>query len=148
MYNLSQRFKLCLLVVAFLLAGLSACDFTTNNNTPRLAATSTPISAYTFSGGGTCVKLGQRPQPPFANVRVSRDTYLAHSETMLAENPKNPLNLVGGSKFFTDPAHYKFQIGYFSSLDGGCTWTDGGVLPGFAKDVTTSDPSFAFDNHN
>lgn len=148
MYNLSQRFKLCLLVVAFLLAGLSACDFTTNNNTPRLAATSTPISAYTFSGGGTCVKLGQRPQPPFANVRVSRDTYLAHSETMLAENPKNPLNLVGGSKFFTDPAHYKFQIGYFSSFDGGCTWTDGGVLPGFAKDVTTSDPSFAFDNHN
>lgn len=148
MYNLSQRFKLCLLVVAFLLAGLSACDSTTNNNTTKLAATSTPISAYTFSGGGTCIKLGQRPQPPFANVRVSRDTDLAHSEPMLAENPKNPLNLVGGSKFFTDPAHYKFQIGYYSSFDGGCTWTDGGVLPGFTKDVTTSDPSFAFDNHN
>ena len=79
------------------------------------------------------MKLDQHAQAPFANVRVSHDTYLAHSEPMLVENPKNPLNLVGGSKFFTDPAHYAFQIGYYSSFDGGCTWTDGGVLPGFAK---------------
>ena len=94
------------------------------------------------------MKLGQRTEEPFANVRVSYDGYLAHSEPMLAENPKNPLNLVGGSKFFTDPAHYRFQIGYFYSFDGGCTWTDGGVLPGFGKNVTTSDISFAFGNHN
>jgi hypothetical protein len=67
---------------------------------------------------------------------------------MLAENPKNPLNLVGGSKFFTDPAHYTFQIGYYTSFDGGCTWIDGGVLPGFEKNITTSDISFAFDNYN
>lgn len=26
---------------------------------------------------------------------------------MLLENPRNPLNLVGGSKFFTDPQHYR-----------------------------------------
>jgi hypothetical protein len=40
------------------------------------------------------------------------------------------------------------DIGYFSSFDGGCTWTDGGVLPGFKKNETTSDVSFAFGNHN
>src|SRR5712692_9532177 len=91
----------------------------------------------------------QHPQPPFLNVRVSHDSFLAHSEPMLAENPHNPLNLVGGTKFFTDPAHYRFQIGYFASFDGGCTWTDGGVLPGFQKEFTlTSDISFAFGTHN
>src|SRR5260370_25691685 len=120
----------------------SACSPTTNTITP------TPTPAYTIPGGGECVKLGQHAQAPITNVRVSHDTSLAHSEPMLAENPKNSLNLVGGSKFFTDPAHYKFQIGYFSSFDGGCTWTDGGVLPGFEKNETTSDISFAFDNHN
>src|SRR5437588_10449633 len=67
---------------------------------------------------------------------------------MLAEDPTNPLNLVGGSKFFTDPAHYRFQIGYYTSFDGGCSWTDGDVLPGFARNVLTSDVSFAFDNSN
>jgi hypothetical protein len=67
---------------------------------------------------------------------------------MLVENPKNPLNLVGGSKFFTDPAHYRFQIGYYTSFDGGCTWIDGGLLPGFDKSITTSDVSFAFGIRN
>src|SRR5215472_13829294 len=105
MYQPSKRFKLFLLPLALLLAGLSACN-STDTSAPVLTATS--ISAYTLSGGGTCVNLGQHPQPPFANVRVSNDTYLAHSEPMLAENPRNPLNLVGGTKFFTDPKHYRF----------------------------------------
>lgn len=139
MYHPSRRLKLYLPALAFLLAVLSACSPT---------ATSTSITAYSLPGGGSCVKLGQHPQEPFANVRVSHDGYLAHSEPMLAENPKNPLNLVGGSKFFIDPAHYRFQIGYFYSFDGGCTWTDGGVLPGFGKNITTSDISFEFGNHN
>src|SRR5262249_51179007 len=95
-----------------------------------------------------CATLGPHAQAPFTNVRVSHDAYLAHSEPMLVENPKNPLNLVGGSKFFTNPAHYAFQIGYYTSFDGGCTWTDGGLLPDFEKNITTSDVSFAFGNHN
>ena len=143
-YCASKRPRLFLLTFVLLLVGCSACSPTTNT----ITATPTPIPAYTIPGGGDCVKLSQHVQAPFANVRVSHDSYLAHSEPMLAENPKNPLNLVGGSKFFTDPTHYKFQIGYFDSFDGGCTWTDGGVLPGFEKNETTSDISFAFDNHN
>src|SRR6266705_259183 len=143
-YFASKRPRLFLLTFVLLLVGCSACSPTTNT----ITATPTPIPAYTIPGGGDCVKLSQHVQAPFANVRVSHDSYLAHSEPMLAENPKNPLNLVGGSKFFTNPAHYQFQIGYFSSFDGGCTWTDGGVLPGFEKNETTSDISFAFDIHN
>src|SRR6266581_1195795 len=143
-YYASKRHSLLLLAFVTILVGFSACSPTTNTITP----TPTPIPAYTIPGGGDCVKLSQNAQAPFANVRVSHDTYLAHSEPMLAENPKNPLNLVGGSKFFIDPAHYIFQIGYFTSFDGGCTWSDGGLLPGFEKNVTTSDISFTFGNHN
>src|SRR5205809_557554 len=143
-YYASIRHSLLLLAFVTMLVGFSACSPTTITITP----TPTPIPAYTIPGEQDCVKFSQHVQAPFANVRVSHDNYLAHSEPMLAENPKNPLNLVGGSKFFTDTAHYKFQIGYFSSFDGGCTWTDGGVLPGFEKNETTSDVSFAFGKHN
>jgi hypothetical protein len=144
MHHASKRSSFLWLVFALLLIGCSACSSGTNT----IPTTPTAVPANTIPGGGDCVKLGQHVQAPFANIRVSHDTYLAHSEPMLAENPQNPLNLVGGSKFFTDPAHYRFQIGYFSSFDGGCTWTDGGVLPGFGKNETTSDISFAFGNHN
>src|SRR5215467_3079257 len=144
MHHASKRSRFLWLVFALLLIGCAACSSGTNT----ILSTPTPALANTIPGGGDCVKLGQHVQAPFANIRVSRDSYLAHSEPMLAENPKNPLNLVGGSKFFTDPAHYKFQIGYYTSFDGGCTWTDGAVLPGFEKNVTTSDISFAFGNHN
>jgi hypothetical protein len=82
------------------------------------------------------------------NVRVSNDFFLAHSEPMIAENPHNPLNLVGASKFFTNPAHYKFQIGTYTSTDGGCTWTDNGLLPGFPANFTISDVTIAFGLHN
>src|SRR5712691_9317271 len=140
----SKRIMLVLLAIGLLVNGLSACSPLNINITPT--ATSTPL--YSIPGGGSCVELGRHPQPPYPNIQVSHDTSLAHSEPMLVEDPKNPLHLVGGSKFFTDPAHYRFQIGSFASFDGGCTWVDGGVLPGFAKDVLTSDISFAFGTHN
>lgn len=114
----------------------------------RINPTVTPTPVYTIQRGGACVTLGNHPHAPYANVRVSNDSYLAHSEPMLAENPANPLNLVGGSKFFTDPAHYRFTIGTYASFDGGCTWTDGGVLPGFANRHDVSDVTFAFGAQN
>ncbi len=133
-------------VAIVLMMSLSACD------QPRISvvptSTPSPLPFYSLPGGGACVSLGRQPHAPYANIQVSHDSYLAHSEPMLVEDPANPLHLVGGSKFFTDPAHYRFQIGYFASFDGGCTWVDGGVLPGFAHDVTTSDISFAFGPHN
>jgi hypothetical protein len=139
--------KRCSWLVALLVL-LAACS---QSSVPPPVATSSPTSAapYTLHGGGSCVNLGQHPQPPYTNVRVSQDSFKAHSEPMLVENPQNPLNLVGGSKFFTDPARYQFQIGYFASFDGGCTWTDGGVFPGFQQRFTlTSDITFAFGLHN
>lgn len=78
------------------------------------------------------------------NVRVSHDTFAAHSEPAIAENPRNPRNLIAGSKFFTDPAHYRFKIGTFYSMDGGRSWHDSGLLPGFDGYQSVSDISIAF----
>ena len=138
-----------LLIVSLLALLVSACSQDTAPRASSPTPVSSPTGSYSLPGGGACVQLGQHPQAPFASVRVSHDSYLAHSEPMLVENPRNPLNLVGGTKFFTDPKHYQFQIGYFSSFDGGCTWTDGGLLPGVQQRFTlTSDISFAFGTHN
>ncbi len=145
MRALFTRILLPLFCAVLMVASLSACNDSTNKSHKP---TPTPVPFYTLVGGSTCVALGSHPQPPYTNVQVSHDNYLAHSEPMLAEDPHNALHLVGGSKFFTDPAHYRFQIGYYVSFDGGCTWSDGGVLPGFAKNETTSDVSFAFGTHN
>ncbi len=139
-----QRFLLPPFIVSLLITGLVAC----NNSPVNIFPTPTPVPFYTLPTGGSCVRLGNHPQAPYENVQVSHDSYLAHSEPMLAEDPNNPLHLVGGSKFFTDPAHYRFQIGYYASFDGGCTWTDGDILPGFAKTILTSDISFAFGPNN
>lgn len=95
---------------------------------------------------GTPSALAARPQYAItvANVQVSHDAAQAHSEPAIAENPKNPKNLVAGSKFFSDPAHYLFKIGTYYTRDGGRTWHDNGVLPGFDGFSLTSDISFAF----
>ena len=136
--------------LSLLCAALAFFSLTGCNNTSTNPQTKTPIATpfYTLSGGGPCVTLGAHPQPPYANIQVSHDTYRAHSEPMLVEDPHNPLHLVGGSKFFTDPAHYRFKIGFFASFDGGCTWSDGAILPGFEQYDVTSDISFAFGTHN
>src|SRR5437588_12925095 len=141
MCSLFKQFMPLLLCIALIISILSACNDSTNKSHKP---TPTPVPFYTLVGGSTCVALGSHPRPPYTNVQVSRDNYLAHSEPMLAEDPHNALHLVGGSKFFTDPAHYRFQIGYYASFDGGCTWSDGGVLLGLSKTENTSDVCLAY----
>jgi hypothetical protein len=139
----------CGLSVLALLFMLTACSQVGSPPPSSASVTPTPAISYTLPGGGACVRLGQNPQPPFANVRVSLDSYRAHSETMLVENPDNPLNLVGSAKFFTSTASYQPLNGYFVSFDGGCTWIDGGILPGFQQRFTlTTNLAFAFGRHN
>jgi hypothetical protein len=106
---------------------------------PRSGLSLNPSGSRTISG--PCLPKAGAAIP---NVRVSHDAFPAHSEPMLAQDPANPLHLVGGTKFFTDPAHYRFKIGWYASFDGGCTWTDGQVLPGYDQLLLTSDISFAF----
>lgn len=79
------------------------------------------------------------------DVQVSHDGFAAHSEPAIADNPANPLDLIAASKFFTDPKHYRFKIGTFYSSNGGRTWHDAGILPGFSAYGMTSDVSIAYD---
>jgi hypothetical protein len=88
---------------------------------------------------------GSAQKVTFTNVQVSHDTYPAHSEPTIAENPTNSKDLIAGSKMFTDPARYDFKIGMYYSKDGGATWHDDGFLPGFENYTTDSDISVAFD---
>lgn len=122
---------LVVLVVLALVAGGTLLAVRATFGRPPVAQLTPTASGSTLPGGSACVALGGHPAPPYANVQVTRDAYKDHSEPEIAENPANPLELVGGSKYFTDPAHYVFQIGFDYSRDGGCTWTDGGVLSGF-----------------
>src|SRR5579871_6754230 len=104
------------------------------------------LAAGLLSISTTARAAGGAPPPniTIANVQVSHDTYPAHSEPDIAENPANPNNLVAGSKFFTDPATYQFHIGTYYSMDGGHTWHDDGFLPGFDSFTLSSDISFAY----
>jgi BNR/Asp-box repeat len=134
-----------LLLLALVAGGTLLALHVTSERSHRAQITPTAsVTEVTLLGGGPCVTLVRHPQPPYANIQVTHDAYPAHSEPEIAENPANPLELVGGSKYFTDSAHYVFQIGYAYSRDGGCTWTDGGTLAGFPRSELVSDVTFAF----
>lgn len=85
-----------------------------------------------------------RSAPIFANVQISNDTFRAHSEPTVAENPRNASNLIAASKQFTDTQRYRFKIGTYYSRDGGRTWHDNGMLQGFDAYTSVSDVTIAF----
>src|SRR5579884_4178624 len=124
----AMRGAAALLCIATLAGILNSCSAQATQPTHSTGATpATATCTTTAASGANGSASGAIPE----NIQVSHDGSVAHSEPMLVENPNNPLNLVGGSKFFSDTAHYLFKIGYFTSFDGGCTWTDGGLLPGY-----------------
>ena len=47
----------------------------------------------------------------------------ARSESELESDPRNPLNVVGASKRFTNPSTYDFTLAAYASFDGGESWT-------------------------
>ena len=55
------------------------------------------------------------------NILVSRDGDVAHCETMIAANPRDPKNLLGGSIVMAMPDGGATNKGYVSA-DGGSTW--------------------------
>jgi hypothetical protein len=57
------------------------------------------------------------------NILVSRDGDIAHCETMIAANPTDPKNLLGGSIVMIRPDGGAANKAYVS-FDGGSTWAD------------------------
>lgn len=70
--------------------------------------------------------LAETPSPRIVvgpNILVSRDGDIAHCETMIAANPTDPKNLVGGSIVMIRPDGGAANKAYVS-FDGGSTWAD------------------------
>ena len=79
-----------------------------------------------------------------ANVLVTRDSTMGHTESYVAVNPLDPNDIVGGTTTFagTDGALYDKT---YTSRDGGYTWND--TTPIEQRDATTGDPQTIFTNN-
>ena len=82
-----------------------------------------------------------------SNIRVTHDTNLnnARSESSIAINPNNPMQIVSGSKKFRNIQTYDFTLATQYSTDGGLVWHDSAdlPLPGF---TLLTDPALAWDD--
>jgi hypothetical protein len=82
-----------------------------------------------------------------ANIQVTHDSSLnnARSESNIAINPNNPLQIVASSKKFANIETYNFTLATEYSTDGGQTWHDSAPLatPGF---TVMTDPTLAWDD--
>ena len=83
----------------------------------------------------------------FCNTQVTFDASAANarSECAIAVNPKNPANIVGSSKRFTNPQTYEFSLAGYASFDAGVSWIEAapfGLQPGWAG---ISDPTLSWD---
>lgn len=77
------------------------------------------------------------------NVQVSKAfADRSHGETHLAANPRNPLNLVGGSMVWSNETNNMTVVAY-ASFDGGKTWSP--TLK-FNDESYHSDPATGFDS--
>src|SRR5213082_1256465 len=103
-------------------------------------------------GGGslqnsTCTSSGD----PSANVRLNCDSDTSpDNETPITTDPTNPNHLLAGSNdyFITQKGsgiQERVPTGFFTSFDGGHTWTDGQIPMGNGSNGGNGDPSPAFD---
>ncbi len=85
--------------------------------------------SFLFAASIAASAAGQTAAPSPArivagpNILVSRDGDVAHCETMIAANPRDPKNLLGGSIVMAMPDGGATNKGYVS-FDGGSTWRD------------------------
>ena len=85
-----------------------------------------------------------------ANVQVTFDNSPnnARSESSIAINPSNPLQIVASSKRFTNVQTYNFTLATEYSSDGGQTWHPSAALALPAGATVMTDPTLAWDDSN
>src|SRR5512133_922216 len=104
------------------------------------------------AGGGsfqnqTCQTSGN----PAANIDISCDDPVnPDNETPIVADPTNPDHLLAGSNdyfltFKGGVIQERVPTGFFTSFDGGATWTDGQIPMGNGSSGGNGDPSPAFD---
>jgi hypothetical protein len=96
---------------------------------PSCHGTASPVQASPASAGAS-------------NVRVSRDRYREHVGPSLAANPLHPRQLLAACQ--GSPFTPEFIVTYFS-VDGGASWSAGGMPPQPATGPAGDDVTVAFD---
>ena len=81
-----------------------------------------------------------------SNIQITHDSSPsnARSESCVAINPNNPMQVVCASKKFSDIQHYIFTLAAAFSTDGGFSWQDSPDLP--LNAAILSDPTLAWDD--
>jgi hypothetical protein len=123
---------------------------------PKVSGTLSHLLSGGFGGGvgggslsnPTCTSTGN----PAANVQLNCDTATSpDNETPIIADPLNPNHLLAGSNdyyitFTGSTSHGRTPTGFFTSFDGGHTWTDGQIPMGNGASSGNGDPSPAFDS--
>jgi BNR/Asp-box repeat len=83
-----------------------------------------------------------------ANIRVTVDSNPnnARSESSIAINPNNPLQVVSASKKFFNLKTYSFTLATEYSIDGGQSWSDSAALTLPGASTVMTDPTLAWDD--
>ena len=84
-----------------------------------------------------------------SNIQVTHvaDLNNARSESAIAINPNNPLQIVASSKSFRDIHTYDFTLGTQFSIDGGLTWQESPQPLPLGSDFSIlSDPTVTWDD--
>ncbi len=83
-----------------------------------------------------------------ANIQVTFDSSLqnARSESNIAINPNNPLQIVSSSKKFANIETYNFTLATEYSNDGGKTWHASAALALPGASTIMTDPTLAWDD--
>jgi hypothetical protein len=98
-----------------------------------------PMPPPTASLGPTTPEPAPLPGR-LANVRVSRDEFVAHAEPCLAVNPRDPRNLLGACIAHDDQGGT--HIAAYASFDAGASWQS---LGGLQDSANGRDPTVTFD---
>jgi hypothetical protein len=150
-------FVLCAAVVgALVLTSIGAADENPIEQSEYGHLSGGLTSLFALGGGGvgggsltnsTCTSTGD----PRANVRLNCDSDTSpDNETPITTDPANPNHLLAGSNdyFITlkgSEIQERVPTGFFTSFDGGHTWTDGQIPMGNGSSGGNGDPSPAFD---
>ena len=83
-----------------------------------------------------------------ANIQVTHDAdpSNARSESAIAVNPNNPLQIVASSKEFLGLHAYTFTLATAYSTDGGKTWNDSADFALPSGSTVMTDPTLAWDD--
>ena len=123
---------------------------------PKVSGSLSHLLSGGFGGGigggslsnSTCTSTGD----PAANIKLNCDDPTSpDNETPVIADPLDPNHLLAGSNdyyltFTGSTLHGRTPTGFFTSFDGGHTWTDGQIPMGNGASSGNGDPSPAFDS--